>query len=274
MNNSKKTGLSMLAIMAAVLTLICCVIPRIPQPASYEAFADQRSLWGIAHFGDAVSNLPFALIGVWGIACLLRSYTGKGPVWFIDRREIWPYLVAFCGLLLTAFGSTYFHLEPINARLVWDRLPLIITMMALVSAVIAERIDVRLGLTLLPVLLTVGVASVLQWYWSESVGASDLRFYGAVQAYAVLVILAALFLPQRYTRGSDFGMVFGLYALAKVFEFMDRPIFDALQFVSGHTLKHLAAAAAGYWIVRMLVKRRPVAELCSESEVRLESART
>ncbi|HWA94584.1 MAG TPA: hypothetical protein VG844_08270 [Terracidiphilus sp.] len=267
--------MSALAALAAVFGLLCCVIPRIPQPTSYEAFADQRSLWGIAHFGDVVSNLPFAVIGVWGIVLLLQSRNGKGTVFFLDDREMWPYLAAFCGLLLTAFGSTYFHLVPDNARLVWDRLPLIVTMMALVAAVIAERIDVRLGLSLLPVLLTIGIASVLQWYWSESIGASDLRFYGAVQAYAVLVILAALFLPRRYTRGSDFGVVFGLYAVAKVFEFLDRPIFEALHCVSGHTLKHLAAAAAGYWIVRMLQKRKPVGNVgnsVTADELSLEAA--
>ncbi len=27
--------------------------------------------------------------------------------------------------------------------------------------------------------------------------------------------------------------------------------------VSGHTLKHLAAALSGYWVWRMLVKRQP-----------------
>jgi hypothetical protein len=30
-----------------------------------------------------------------------------------------------------------------------------------------------------------------------------------------------------------------------------------IHFVSGHTLKHLAAAAAGYCILRMLQKRQP-----------------
>jgi hypothetical protein len=50
----------------------------------------------------------------------------------------------------------------------------------------------------------------------------------------------------------------GLYALAKVLEGLDKPIFRAGQFVSGHTLKHLAAAAAGYWLLRMLRVRQPV----------------
>ena len=73
----------------------------------------------------------------------------------------------------------------------------------------------------------------------------------------------ALFLPQRYTRGSDLAIVVGFYALAKVLEALDIPIFAAGHIVSGHTLKHLAAAAAGYFILRMLQKRRPLVPLPS-----------
>jgi hypothetical protein len=38
----------------------------------------------------------------------------------------------------------------------------------------------------------------------------------------------------------------------------DKPIFSLLHIVSGHTLKHLSAAMAAYWILRMLQKRRPL----------------
>jgi hypothetical protein len=182
---------------------------------------------------------------------------------FLDVREIWPYRFAFVGLLLTAFGSSYYHLAPDNARLVWDRMPMTITFMSLVAAVIAERINLRLGLRLLPVLLLVGLASVLQWYSSETKGVGDLRFYATVQAYSALVILLALFLPGRYTRRSDFGLVLGFYVLAKALEFFDISIFAALHVVSGHTLKHVAAAAAGFCILRMLQNRMPVSTVSS-----------
>lgn len=169
----------------------------------------------------------------------------------------------FVGLLLTAFGSSYYHLSPNNSRLVWDRLPMTIAFMSMVAAIIAERISLRVGLWLLPILVLVGMGSVLQWYASEMRGSGDLRLYAAVQAYSALVLLLALFLPQRYTRGSDLAIVVGFYALAKVLEALDKPIFAAGHMVSGHTLKHLAAAAAGYCILRMLQKRRPIAPLPS-----------
>lgn len=255
---SRKGSLGMLILLTAIVIIACCMLPRIPQPVSYHQFADRRSLLGIPNFGDVFSNLPFAVIGICGLVFLLRTRFRKNTHTFLDERERWPYLFVFAGLLLTAFGSSYYHLAPDNARLLWDRLPMTVTFMAMVSAVIAERISVRLGLWLLPVLLTIGLMSVVQWEWSESRGAGDLRFYAAVQAYSALVILLSLFFPRRYTRTEDFGLVIGFYALAKALEFFDKPIFAALHIVSGHTLKHLAAAAAGYCILQMIEKRQPI----------------
>jgi hypothetical protein len=57
------------------------------------------------------------------------------------------------------------------------------------------------------------------------------------------------------------GVVAGFYALAKILETLDRPIFGLLgHAVSGHTLKHLTAAYEGYWILVMLQRRRPIFE--------------
>lgn len=256
--SSKRSSLALLTMLAAIMVLICCALPRIPQPQSYSLFADRRSFLGIPNFGDVASNLPFSVIGVCGLVFLLgpRSNTKAGH--FLDRREIWPYVFVFGGLLLTGFGSSYYHLAPDNARLVWDRLPMTITFMSMVAALIAERINLRLGLWLLPILLLVGLASVCQWYWSETSGAGDLRFYAALQVYSGLVVLVALFLPSRYTRNRDLGRVLGFYAFAKALEFFDIPIFTVLHVVSGHTLKHVAAAAAGFSILRMLEKREPI----------------
>jgi hypothetical protein len=98
---------------------------------------------------------------------------------------------------------------------------------------------------------------VLQWHSSEQQGADDLRFYVAVQLHAVLALFIVLLLPPRYTRGTDLLVVAGLYVFAKICETADRQIFSVGRLVSGHTLKHLSAGAAGFWILRMLQKRRP-----------------
>jgi hypothetical protein len=129
---------------------------------------------------------------------------------------------------------------------------------SLVAALITERISVSAGLRLLPWLIAFGAGSVLQWYWNELHGHGDLRVYASVQAYSALGLRLALLLPPRYTRSRDFAVVFGFYVLAKIFETSDRQIYLLGHVVSGHTLKHLAAAAAGFWIIRMLRLREPV----------------
>jgi hypothetical protein len=242
-------GVTILVAAAALLA------PRVPQPVSYHHFADQRAWLGIPHFGDVVSNLGFAIVGVWGLFVVLAH---GDRVAFLNPREKRPYLIMFGGMILVAVGSSYYHLAPNNGRLMWDRLPMAVVFMALVAAMIMERVSVRAGLALLPVLLLVGMGSVVEWEFSEQHGVGDLRFYAAVQIYAVVTLLVILLLPARYTRSSDFLVVVGFYVLAKTLETLDQPIFALGDLVSGHTLKHLAAAAAGWWILRMLEKRRPL----------------
>lgn len=134
-----------------------------------------------------------------------------------------------------------------------------VAFMGLVSAMISERVSMPAGFYSLPLLLLVGAGSVVWWRHTETAGASDLRFYAAVQVYAVLILPILLLLPPRYTRSSDFAVVFGFYVLAKIFETEDRQIFSLDRHtISGHTLKHLAAGAAGFWILMMLQKRRPI----------------
>ena len=241
--------------VAVVIAIIALLLPPIPQPQAYHNFADHRGWLGIPNFGDVVSNLPFALFGLAGLIFLFGPYAPK----FSDHRERWLYTVMFAGLALTAIGSAYYHLAPDNARLVWDRIPIMIVFMALLAAVIAERVGVGAALWLFPVLQAAGVGSVLLWRASELSGQGDLRFYAAVQVYSILVLLLMLLFPTKYTRGSDFAVVVALYVLAKILEETDRQVFAVGHIVSGHTLKHLAAAAASYWTLRMLRRRKPLA---------------
>jgi hypothetical protein len=253
---SRRTGVWVLVAFTILVVAAALLLPRIPQPQSYHDFADQRAWLGIPNFGDVASNLLFAVSGAWGLVFLLGR---RGQELFLDPREGWAYVFLFLGLFLTAFGSGYYHLAPDNARLVWDRLPMALAFMGLVSAMISERVSVAVGFYLLPLLLFLGAGSVVLWWYTESRGAGDLRAYAAVQAYAVLVLPILLLLRPRYTRSWDFGVVFFFYVLAKIFETADRRIFSIDRHtISGHTLKHLAAGAAGFWILRMLQKRQPV----------------
>jgi len=239
-------------------TALCAVaaflLPAVPQPLSYHDFADHRPLLGIENFLDVASNVGFLLVGIAGLVIVFRPMTS-----FESDRERWPYAVFFAGMLLTALGSAYYHLVPENERLFWDRLPMTIAFMSLIAAQIADRVSVRAGLALLVPMLLVGAASVVYWRATERVGAGNLTPYAILQAYAVVILLLLTVLhPSRYTRGDDLYWVIGAYVLAKLLETFDRQLLQVGHLVSGHTLKHLAAAAGGLLVCRMLVRREPL----------------
>jgi hypothetical protein len=133
--------------------------------------------------------------------------------------------------------------------------------MGLFSAMITERLDVRIGVRLLLPLLVIGAATVLWWYGTELRGSGDLRPYVAVQAYPLVAIPLLLVLGRaRYTGSSWLLVALALYAAAKLAEARDAAIFTATAgVVSGHTLKHLLAALGIGVLALMLARRRPLA---------------
>jgi hypothetical protein len=253
--------LGFLCLGIVTLGAIFC-LPPIPQDQSYHAFADGRTQLGVANFQNVASNLPFLVVGALGLARLLRrgAVSPDGPV--LEPAERWPLVVLFAGVLLTAFGSAYYHLAPDNDRLVWDRLPMTVAFMGFFASMIGDRIGVRVGKWLLWPLVWLGFASVVMWHTGEQRGAGDLRLYAFVQFYPLATIPLLLYLfPARYTRGGDVMIALAWYLLAKVLEAgpVDHGIYMAGQLTSGHALKHLAAAAGAYWLYRMVSYRRPLA---------------
>lgn len=242
----------------AVIGVVLSLHP-IPQDPTYHNFADQRSMLAVPHLLNVVSNAPLVLVGALGLTFLrVRGAHGRGP--FTDPSERWAFLVLFAGVGLTGFGSGYYHLAPSNATLVWDRLPMTIAFMSLFASIVAERISLSAGRLLLLPLLAVGIVSVMTWHVGGVRGAGDLRLYGFVQYCVLLSIpLLVLLFPPRYTRTADLFGALGWYGLAKILELLDPQIFALGNLVSGHTLKHLAAALGTYWILQMLKARHPLA---------------
>lgn len=227
--------------------IVALAAPRFAQDPAYHQFADTRPLLGIPNSLNVLSNLPFALVGLAGLVTVAR----------LRAWERWPYAALFAGVALTSIGSAYYHLSPNNWTLVWDRLPMTVGFMGLLTAVLAERGSSRLARRLFIPLLVFGVVSVAYWYWSEVHGAGDLRPYMLVQFGSLLVILIALLAaPSPHGGNRFFYMALGAYLLAKVFEAADAAIYEAGRIVSGHTMKHVVAASALWFIVAMLRRRR------------------
>jgi len=245
-------ALLMASLIACAVAAI--LVPAMPQPLSYHAFADCRSLWSVPNFLNVVSNVPFLVGGALGLGVIFR---GGGA--FVDQRESLPYLVFFLGALLTSIGSSYYHLAPDNGRLVWDRLPMTLGFAGLVSAAIADRADLTWGLRLLWPLLALGAFTVVYWHAGERIGHGNVIPYGLYQGWSVLaiVMLLAFFRSPRYSHDSLLVWAAIWYGLAKFFEAFDLATYRALGgALSGHTIKHLLAAAAVFAVARQLRLRR------------------
>jgi len=208
--------------------------PPIVQDQAYHAFADQRTVFGIPNFWNVVSNLPFCIVGILG----LRIFRGSA-----ER-------VLFTGVLLICFGSAYYHLAPSDARLVWDRLPMTLTFMSFLGLIAGEGLGAQRRRRILASLVICGIASVVWWR-----ATGDLRPYVLVQFGSMAALVPGACFSKRMGK---LWPVLVLYTLAKFAEHYDRGIYSALP-VSGHTLKHLFAALASYWILhwRNSVRRSP-----------------
>jgi hypothetical protein len=255
--------LGWLALLAVAVVAVSWAVLQspLPQDTAYHCFADQRTVLGVPHGLNVVSNVPFLVVGVFGLWFLGSGEALRPGGPFRRPRERWPFILFFLGVGLTSLGSSYYHLDPNNERLLWDRLPMAVAFMSLFAAVLAERVSLRVGLGLLPVLVTAGLASVLYWYWTEQRGEGDLRPYYLVQFGSMLALPVLLLLfPPYYTGTACLFGALGWYAAAKIFEhLLDAPIFAWGGWISGHTLKHLAAALAAYWVLRWVKGRVPIA---------------
>lgn len=240
---------------------VTAFVPRFTDPPAYFNFADQRTIVGIPNFMDVASNLPWLLIGTLGLWFVNRTRSGGAQSPFADRWERSAFAVLFGGILLVSFGSAYFHWKPTATTLLWDRLPMTVAFMTLYSIVIAERVDARAGRWLFLPLLGVGLASVLYWRYTESIGLGDVRPYLLVQFVPLLTLPLILWLfPRPHVRNGDLVAVIAWYAIAKLFEAADAGIFSLTGgTVSGHSLKHLAGSVAAVHMLRMMMFRRPTA---------------
>ncbi|HJW09901.1 MAG TPA: hypothetical protein VJ483_09720 [Holophagaceae bacterium] len=249
------TRLRLALVFGLILGAVAAALAHtaVPQDPAYHAFADARARFGIPNFWNVASNLAFLPVGLWGLRSLRRAR-------FHEPVEARAWAVFFLGLGLVCFGSGWYHLHPDNGSLFWDRLPMTVAFMSLLSAMVSERISVKAGAALLLPLLLLGAASVLLWRRSELSGHGDLRLYFLVQFLPMVLIplLMALF-PRCYDRTGAFDWMVLWYVAAKLLEHWDAAVFRATGGIAGgHALKHLAAALAVAGMVPMLLKRKPL----------------
>jgi hypothetical protein len=259
--NRLATRLPLLVTLLSALVLL--LHGPIMQPPRYHDFADSRMAFGLHNAADVFSNAGFALVGLWG---LLR-------LWPQQRHPAlaasWPgYRLFLWALILTAAGSSFYHLAPDNARLVWDRLPIALACAGLLAAVHAETASQENRPYALPLLALTAILSVAWWHFGEVNGGGDLRPYLLLQGLPLLLIpLWQWIYRAPHADRHAFGLAIILYVAAKAAELLDHETLAALGWMSGHTIKHLLATSAAAVIVRRLICRtHAVAASCSDGD--------
>jgi len=232
------------AALGLPLAVLLIFVGPIPQDPTYHNFADRRSWLDVANVLNVASNVPFLLVGLAGLLLYKRAE---------KRAARLSWAVFFCGTALVAAGSAYYHGCPTNKTLVWDRLPMTLAFMGLLSALLTEYVNAKMEKPTLATTIVIGIASIVWWDRYD-----DLRLYVWVQFSPLLAILVLLALfPQPYSHSRYLVYALVLYALAKVAELLDARIFEATsEIISGHTLKHLLAVGGIAVILAMLRVRK------------------
>lgn len=209
-------------------------------------FVDARVLWGIPNAIDVLSNAPLSLAGLLGLLAL----RGRG----LPGATRAALEVFFAGLLVTGFGSALYHWAPDAAGLVADRLGMAVTFAGALALAVSERVGQAQARPVLLVAFMVAVVSAALPFTHGNVLPWAVVQFGGV----ALIAWAALQASAPAAIGVRIGALIAWYALAKALELGDAGVFHATgEGVSGHSLKHLAAALAA-WPVIAAVRRQPL----------------
>ncbi len=251
-NRPSTRAIGLIVAASIAIAAVFLLVPAIPQDPAYHSFADTRLILDVDNFWNVVSNLPFLLVGAAGLFYVHRNADAV----CLSGLQI-AYQVFFAGVLLTAFGSGYYHFAPANDTLVWDRLPMTIGFAGLFSVIVGEFVSLRAARLILVPLIVVGFASVGYWAWTEASGAGDLRLYAIVQ-FLPMLLIPVILLSHRPVIGSAryYWWMLAFYFIAKIFEQLDIAIFDAGNLISGHSLKHVFSAMTPATLLYALTLRR------------------
>lgn len=245
MTNKIKTYLLVGISIIAFVSMLS--ISPIRQDPAFHNFADGREIASIPNFMNVISNLPFVLIGTAGLWMMNKSR----PIGAFEELRT-SCMLFFVGIFFTGIGSAFYHLDPNNLTLIWDRLPMTISFMAFFSILTGTMINIELGKKILWSLIVFGIFSI--WYW---VTYDDLRLYALVQFLPILLTPLILILYKKNKiQKKYYWLMILMYAIAKLFEALDSETYFALSLISGHSIKHLFASTVPVVLIFELYRKR------------------
>lgn len=225
-NITDKKDIGFLLIIFLPLIGMLIFLPPLSQSQAYHNFIDNHLYFGIPNFHNVTSNIPFLIFALLGLSNY-KKHEEKNLAW----------LLFLIGVLLVAPGSAYYHYHPNNDTLFWDRLPMTIAFMGIVSYAISEQFNINHKNIFTLALVLFGIITVIFWKISD-----DLRPYYWVQLSAITILfyLSLAFKGSRLKPKYIF-MALVFYLLAKFFELRDELTMNLFSY-SGHSIKHILAS--------------------------------
>jgi hypothetical protein len=216
------------------------IIKPIPQPVSYHNFADKRNFLGIPNCLNVLSNLGFLLASIYGLIHNFYSSMNK-------KTKIF-FMIFYVSLMLTTFGSAYYHWNPNNQTLIWDRIPTSLSLTSIASALLVERSNYLATIPIAIIIILSAPISSLYWYYSEMYFIGDIRPYILTQSVPIIIFYFLLILfPKTNDNTLYKGFLFSI--LARLGEYFDKKVYElTFHIVSGHTCKHLFFALSGFFV--------------------------
>lgn len=198
---------------------------KIPLPPSYHNLADTRKLLNVKNGYNVLSNLAVFAPTLY----LLQKHNLN------TKNKILAFHIS-----LIALTSTYYHIYPTNARIVWDMLSIATTHAVVLSYFVEEKIAITLYLF--------SIISVIYWFLYN-----DLRPYILLLVGIPLYIILQIYNDERVKQYIIPLIISGLFT--RYVEHNDAKIFKITnKTISGHTLKHLSAGISLYVTIIILEK--------------------
>jgi len=115
----------------------------------------------IPNFFDVVTNAIFSVVGLIGFMECLLLFPQKSVM---QSNEKYSWYLFFLAFFMVSVGSAYYHWRPNNWTLVWDRLPMTFSFMAIYY--IAQRHFIPEANLSLSGNMFLGAISMIIWYLS------------------------------------------------------------------------------------------------------------
>ncbi|XP_020699687.1 uncharacterized protein LOC110111958 [Dendrobium catenatum] len=190
----RENRLHLCCVAALIALIILVATPRIPHSPNQHMFADMRNFLGVPNTLNVLTTYPYLFFGVPGLVfCLSGSCFGISL-----KGEIWGWVLFYSGIAAAAFGSAYYHLKPDDDRIIWDRLPMMISTVSLLSNLVIERLDERVGIScLISLLMLVFISATFERTFD------DLRLCMIFHFIPCIAIPILVFLfPPKYTHST------------------------------------------------------------------------